>query len=96
MRDRLPHKNESPGLGGSGGLGQEQAQSVSLNCEGTGFANQALLAVEGEEYAQAWLDRLADGTAQPGELAVIVAFLHGEMLHGACRLIEKSIGRRHE
>jgi len=96
MRDRLPHKDEPPGLGGGGGLGQEQAQSVSLDCDGTGFANQAPLAVEGEEYVQAWLDHLAEGTAQPGELAVIVEFLHGEMLYGACRLIEKSIGGRYE
>jgi hypothetical protein len=34
--------------------------------------------------------------AHPGELAVLLSFLTGEMLHGACRLIEKALeGRGH-
>lgn len=51
--------------------------------------------IEGEAYAGAWLDRLHAGMAQPGELAALLAFLTGEMLHGACRAIEKALeGRR--
>jgi len=53
---------------------------------------QAADVIEGESYASAWLERLHVGTAQPGELAVILSFLTGEMLHGACRVIEKVIG----
>jgi hypothetical protein len=53
------------------------------------------LAIEGADYAQAYLDRLQHGTAQPGELAVILAFLQGEMLHAACRVIERALGGRH-
>jgi hypothetical protein len=58
-------------------------------------ASHALLWIEGEEYARAYLDRLHAGLASPGELAVIVAFLGGEMLHGACRVIEKALGVHH-
>ena len=53
---------------------------------------QAADVIEGESYASAWLERLHVGVAQPGELAVILSFLTGEMLHGACRVIEKVIG----
>ena len=59
-------------------------------------AQQALKTIEGEEYARAFLDRLQAGGAQPGELAVILSFLTGELLHGACRVIEKTLGVRHE
>lgn len=60
-----------------------------------GIANQAALAIEGEACARAWLHRLHEGTASPGSLAVLVSFLSGEMLHGACRLIEKVLEGRH-
>ena len=61
-----------------------------------GIAEQAAQRIEGEAYSAAYLQRLQAGTALPGELSVIVAFLQGEMLHGACRVIEKALeGRRH-
>jgi hypothetical protein len=60
------------------------------------LSDAAVQAIEGESYARAWLQRMHSGTAEPGELTVILAFLQGEMLHGACRLIEKALeGRRH-
>lgn len=62
---------------------------------GDAFADQAALVIEGGLYAQAFIDRLQAGTAQPGELAMIVAFLRGEMLHGACRVIEKALEGPH-
>ena len=55
------------------------------------LAGSALLVIEGEDYARAWLQRLQAGTAQPDELAVILAFLGGEMLHGACRVLEQAL-----
>ena len=63
----------------------------SLDFHGATPAQQAACIIEGEGYARAWLERLQGGTAQPGELAVILSFLTGEMLHGACRLIEKAL-----
>ena len=56
---------------------------------------RAALVIEGEAHARAWLDRLQTDMAQPGELAALLAYLHGELLHGACRLIEKSLRGRH-
>jgi len=63
------------------------------------LAGSALLVIEGEDYARAWLQRLQRlqaGAAQPDELARILTFLSGQMLHGACRVIEKALGGRHE
>lgn len=75
---------------------EEQTTDKSPDSQADRFADQATDVIEGEEYARAYLARMGDGTAQPGELAVILAFLTGEMLHGACRLIEKALeGRRH-
>lgn len=70
------------------------------NIQGTDYpasriADQAALTIEGEAYAAAYLNRVGAGIAQPGDLAVILAFLHGEMLNGACRLIEKALEGRH-
>ena len=65
------------------------------NCHGASMGQQAADEMEGEAYARAWLDRLQAGIAQRGELAVILSFLTGEMLHGACRLIERVLGVRH-
>ncbi|MBN8507124.1 MAG: hypothetical protein J0L57_00780 [Burkholderiales bacterium] len=59
------------------------------------LADKALAAIKGEQYARAYLARLQAGMASPGELAVIVGFLRDEMLHGACRVIEKALGVRH-
>jgi len=61
-----------------------------------GCADQAALTIEGEAYARAYLDRLHADAEQPGELTVLLLFLTGEMLNGACRLIEKALrGGRH-
>lgn len=64
------------------------------DCHGAGVAQRAAEVIEGEGYARAWLQRMQAGTAQPGELAVILSFLGGEMLHGACRLLEKALEAR--
>jgi hypothetical protein len=87
-----PHEDEAPGMTAEGF--SEQGTSDSPDFQGDAHAEQASLATEGEEYAQAYLDRLHAGIATPGELAVILAFLSGEMLHGACGLIEKTLGVR--
>jgi hypothetical protein len=58
-------------------------------------ADRAALTIAGELCARAYLDRLRDGTAQPGELAAMCCYLRGELLHGACRLIEKALEGRH-
>ena len=70
--------------------------STKANAHGAGGAlDEKALTQDGAEYAQAFLDRLQHGTAQPGELAVVLAFLQGELLHGACRVIERALGVRH-
>lgn len=63
-------------------------------CEGINHAEQAVLVIEGEAYALAWLQRLRTGVAAPGELAAIMGFLTEEMLQGACRVIEKAVEGR--
>jgi len=60
-----------------------------------GLSEQAALTIEGEAYARAYLSRLHAGTATAEELATILAFLGGEMLYGACRVIEKALEARH-
>ena len=81
--------------GANAGHVGEQGQGTSPDSHATGAADQALLIVEGEDYARQYLERLRAGTSQPGELAVIVAFLQGgPMLRGACRAIEKALGGR--
>lgn len=62
---------------------------------GAPLVEQAMLAIEGEDYARAYLDRLSAGNAAPGELAVILGFLRTEMLRGACRVIEKALAGVH-
>lgn len=74
---------------------QESKRNESPDCHGTPLVGQALLVIEGEDYARAYLDRLSAGNAKPGELAVILAFLRDEMLQGACRVIERALGVRH-
>jgi len=44
---------------------------------------------EGALYADAYLDRLRAGTAQPEELAVLCEFLRGEMLHAFCAAVHR-------
>lgn len=88
-------KDEAPGVTAEGfkGKGTEDSpNSGRLN-----HAGQAALTIEGEAYARAYLERLQRGTVSPDDLAVLMAFLQGEMLAGACRVIEKALrGGRHE
>jgi hypothetical protein len=77
-------KGESP-VGA--GLIAEHGERTGADC--AGIADRAVLLIEGEAYAEAYLQRLRSDLAQPGELAVVLAFLRGEMLHGACSVIEK-------
>ena len=73
---------------------QGAADSPDFRC--AGMSAQAALTIEGEFYARAYLARLHADAVQPGELAVLLSFLTDEMLHGACRLIEKALrGGRH-
>ena len=58
-------------------------------------AHRAAQVIEGEQRAVAFFDRIQSGMAQPDELAVIVAYLHGELLHGFCRQVQKALEARH-
>lgn len=52
--------------------------------------------IEDEQHARAYLDRLNTGMAQSDDLAALLMYLRGELLRGACRVIEKALGgRRH-
>lgn len=88
-----PRNDEGPTLARVAPLGCEKHERP--DCLASSEPGQAAELIEGELYASAYLTRLQAGTAQPGELAVILAFLTGEMLHGACRLIEKALEGRH-
>jgi hypothetical protein len=73
---------------------QETTDNADFRC--SGLLAQAALTIEGEAYARAYLNRLHADAVQPGELAALLSFLSGEMLNGACRLIEKALrGGRH-
>lgn len=77
--------------GGNVGLVGEQRSSENPDFQCRPCATQALEVIEGEAYSRAYLERLSAGAAQPGELAVILGFLDGAMLHGACRVLEKAL-----
>lgn len=52
----------------------------------------ATMADEGAGYAAALLERIAQGTAGPGELASLMQFLHsGDLLHGACVVMNEAL-----
>lgn len=70
---------------------EKQVESTDFHCDGTAW--QASLRIEGEEYARAYISRLQAGISQPDDLATLLSFLSDEMLHGACRVIEKALGR---
>ena len=55
----------------------------------------ALRIIDGNNKAAQYLARLQAQQADPDELAALLASLHGELLHGACKLIEKSLRGRH-
>lgn len=86
-----PGKGEGPITVAAVPAPQDSKRSESLYFQGAGIADQAALTIEGEEYARAYLDRLRAGMAQPDDLAALMAFLTDEMLHGACRVIEKAL-----
>ena len=58
-------------------------------------ADHAAQVIEGEKEARDFLNLMRAGMAQPDELAVIVAYLHGELLHRICRLVQKALEARH-
>ena len=91
---RAAPSDEAPADGTARGF-RNQEQDASPHFHAIGTADQAALRAEGEDYAREYLARLHGGIAEPGELAVILAFLTGELLHGACRLIERTLGVPH-
>ncbi len=89
----LPTNDEGPTFAASAPL--QCNRSEKLNCRVVSRTGQDLRS-EGADYARAWLDRLNLGTARPGELSTIVAVLDGgEMLAGACDVIERAVGVHH-
>ena len=58
-------------------------------------ATHAAQVIEGEQQAAALLSRISTGMAQPDELAMVVAAVQGEQLHGFCRLVQKALESRH-
>lgn len=85
--------NETARGANAGRIGEHKSGQADFR--GAGAADQAARVIEGEALARAWLDRLHAEMAQPGELAALLAYLRGEALHGACRVIEKVLGGRH-
>ena len=88
-----PTNDEGPAVAAA--APQESKRSEKLDFQPARPSGQALRSIEGEEKAVRYLAQLHGGIAEPGELAVIIAFLNSEMLHGACRLIERALGVRH-
>lgn len=79
---------------GQGAGGKHKNANADFRCDG--IAEQAAQTIAGELVARSYLDRLRDGTAQPGELSAMLCYLRGELLHSACWLIEKALeGRSH-
>jgi hypothetical protein len=88
----LPTNEEGPTFAAS--APRQNNRNENPDCHDAVHAEQALHS-EGADYARAWLDRLSFGTARPGELSTIVAFLDGDMLARACDVIEQAMGVRH-
>ena len=88
-----PESDEAPAAGTAQGF--QESTRDEWHSASAQHSTHDLHVNEGEEYAKAYLYRLHAGTATPGELAVILAFLGGDLLHGACRVIEKALGDRH-
>ena len=72
-----------------------RAAPISDNTSICHHATNAAQVIDGEERAAALLGRIGAGMAQPDELAVIVVYLQGELLHGFCRLVQKALEARH-
>jgi hypothetical protein len=76
--------------------GQMEQENGHVDFALSGGAEQAALVIEGESYAENYLERLHTGMAQPDELAAIFAFVSGEMQCGFGRAIAKALeGLRH-
>ena len=85
--------DEGPTVGAVGPL--RTTADKSLDFRAVPHSGQALRVVEGECEAAQYLDRLSAQQADPDELAVIMSMLHGAMLRGFCRAIEKALGVQH-
>ena len=72
-----------------------RAANVTDSANTFPHADPAERVIEGEQQAGDLLDRMQAGMAHPDALAVIVVYLHGELLQGFCRLIRKVLGARH-
>lgn len=78
--------------GANAGQVREQREGTSHDSHAPGATDQALLTLDGQDYARQYMARLRAGSARPGELAMLIAFLHsGPMLEGACRALEKAL-----
>jgi hypothetical protein len=89
-----PEMDDARELGGGAGI-EVQGTAIDFDFRSSGLSEQAVLTIEGEQYAIAYLARLQADAVQPGELAVLMSYLTGEMLHGACRAIEKALQGGH-
>lgn len=87
-------KDEPPAVAGARDY-REEGTADGADFHSGSLSAQAAQIIEGESYARVYLDRLQRGTVSPDDLAVLMAFLRGEMLAGACRAIEKALGERH-
>lgn len=89
-----PISDEPPAVAAAQGF-TDLGQGASFDFQSDGIAEQAAQVIEGEVYARAYLDRLNADMSQPGDLATLLSFLTGEMLRGACRVIEKVLRGQH-
>lgn len=53
------------------------------------YADAAAQINWGERVAGDFRNRMSAGIPHPDELAVIIVYLHGELLHRFCRLVQK-------
>ena len=76
-------------------MNRANATRAATSPDGFDHADHAAQVIDGERRATVFLDRVNTGLAQPDELAVIVTYLRGELLHGFCRLVQKALEARH-
>jgi len=89
-----PRRNEAT-AGGTPRPYRDQQDSKAQEIPSTRHCGRAFEVIEGEAYGRAFLQRLRAGTSGADELADILEFLQGDMLRGACRVIEKALGVQH-
>ena len=89
----IPGNAEGPTVAAVAPL--EIQQNRPFDFRGERHSRQALQVIEGGKQTEQYLGRLQAQQADPDELAALLAYLHGELLHGACKLIEKSLRGRH-